>query len=524
MDNLKLSLRNKILGAFLIVILIFAGVVGFTYLRIGDVNEQSEKIPHESFRINQFNQIEINYLKMVYGMRGYLLYQDEAYLQDFEKYAQANRELLKEMIETARQQHYREKYIVLLGIVEEYNRTATEMVIPLIVQGEVEAANQVVRERQLPLNNELTGMIEEMISFRYEGLMETAHHSIAEGNSVRIWSIVGVLAALVVGILVAFLISRQIAGSLQYLERESARIAQGDLTAKEIKVGSKDEIGKLAADFNLMLQNLRELAFGLREKSGVVASSAQQLSANAEETAASAGDMASTMTEVAASVEQVTANTEEVSNLSKHAADFAIEGQQGIQRVTNQMASINTSSTGAAKVIQELNQTTQKITQIVDTITNIADQTNLLALNAAIEAARAGDQGRGFAVVAEEVRKLAEQSAGAAKEIYQLINSVQTESQKAVAAVQSGVNDVTQGVAVVSEVGKSFAGIIDAVNKLNGQIRDVTTGARQMSEAIHNVMATTEEQTAAMEEVASSTESLTRLAGELEQMSSRFKL
>lgn len=521
---MKLSLRNKLMGAFLIVILVFAGAAGFTYLRIGAMNELSETMPHESFRISQFNQIEIDFLKTAYALRGYLLYRDEAYLKEFQEYSQTNQELLKEMIETAQQQHYREKYEILLSIVDEYDRTATETLIPLIAQGEVAAANMLVREQLLPLADELMSTIEDMIALRQEGLMELAGQNVVEGNSVRTWSIVAALFALVVGMLVALLISRQIAGSLHKLEIEAARIAQGDLTTEEIKVGSKDEIGKLAAHFNIMLQHLRELAFGLREKSGTVASSAQQLSASAQETAASAGDMASTMTEVAASVDQVTANTDEVLNLSKHAAELAAEGQQGIHRVTSQMASINSSSTGAAKVIQELNQTTQKITQIVETITDIADQTNLLALNAAIEAARAGEQGRGFAVVAEEVRKLAEQSAGAAKEIYELINSVQTESQKAVAAVESGVSDVTQGVAVVNDVGRSFAGIIDAVNKLNGQIREVSTGARQMAEAIHSVMATTEEQTAAMEEVASSTESLTRLAADLDGMSSRFKI
>lgn len=521
---MRLSLRNKLMGAFLIVIIVFAAAAGFTYFHIGEMNTRSETVPHESNRVNQYNEIEINYLKTAYALRGYLLFHDQAYLTQYQDSLQANRDLLTELIDTALQQRNREKFVTLLGIVDEYDRTATERLIPLIRQGDTEAAGVVVREQLLPVGEDLMGMIEGMIAERQDGLMELARQNVTEGNDVRLWSIAGALFAMVVGVLIALFMSRQIVGALYKLEVEAARIAEGDLTTAEITVGSRDEIGRLAAHFNMMLQHLRELAINLREKSGHVAASAQGLSANAEETAASAGDMAATMTRVAAGVDQVAANADAVQDLSRNAAGFAAEGQQGIRRVTSQMASINDSSTGAAKVIKELNETTQKITQIVEAITDIADQTNLLALNAAIEAARAGEQGRGFAVVAEEVRKLAEQSAEAAKEIYQLIHDVQAESEKAVAAVEGGVGDVAEGVAVVGDVGKSFIGIIEAVENLNTQIRDVSTGVRQMAEAVHNVMATTEEQTAAMEEVASSTESLTRLAADLDEMSGRFKI
>jgi methyl-accepting chemotaxis protein len=148
----------------------------------------------------------------------------------------------------------------------------------------------------------------------------------------------------------------------------------------------------------------------------------------------------------------------------------------------------------------------------------------LLALNAAIEAARAGEHGRGFAVVAEEVRKLAEQSASAAKEIYLLINAIQSESEKAVDSMADGSREVKSGLEVVREVGSNFKEIITAVQGLSSQIQNVASATEQMAAGVQNVAASTEEQTATMEEISAATESLTIMSEELNALVERFKV
>ena len=195
--------------------------------------------------------------------------------------------------------------------------------------------------------------------------------------------------------------------------------------------------------------------------------------------------------------------------------------------------------------VNELANKSEHIGSIVESITQIARQTNLLALNAAIEAARAGEQGRGFAVVAEEVRKLAEQSEDAAKQIATLIRDVQVDTESAVAAMSDGSKQVQVGSAVVNSAGKVFREIETLIAAATGKIHTVSDEARQMAarggqivdsvreieeiskeNAMHtqSVSAATQQQTAAMQEVASSSQGLENMVQELNAVVKRFKI
>lgn len=371
---------------------------------------------------------------------------------------------------------------------------------------------------------EIRGFLDNLIRVLNGDKEEALAAAAAQQTSARgaiIWSTV---AAVVLTVILTVFITRGITHPVNVLKGRMETAAKGDLTAEKLESGSRDEVGDLIRSFETMRSNMKELIAELKNKSEAVASAANQLNASAEETSAAASESASSMMDVSASVDELSENTQDIARRAQASADYAIAGKDGLDKLTSQMASITSITSHGVSVIDDLNQSTQKITQIVDVITGIADQTNLLALNAAIEAARAGEQGRGFAVVAEEVRKLAEQSGTAAKEIKQLIDGVRADAEATVKAMQDGNTEVQAGSKIIADVGQSFARIISEVQELADRVGQIAASAQQMSSAVQNVAAGNQETTAAMEEVAASTDELNKLAAEMEKMSRRFRV
>lgn len=209
------------------------------------------------------------------------------------------------------------------------------------------------------------------------------------------------------------------------------------------------------------------------------------------------------------------------------------------------MKSINNNVVTLAESIATLENRINQIGDITMVISDISSQTNLLALNAAIEAARAGEQGKGFAVVADEVRKLAEQTAGSAEQITGLISQIQIDSKNTSLSMTTAANDVDAGITIVQDAGESFHRIEHSVqelvilveevsqsldqlkehtNTINGSILEVNSMASEAAASTENVSAATEEQVASMQEIAASSTSLAQLASDLQDKIKQFKI
>ncbi|MDF2875783.1 MAG: methyl-accepting chemotaxis protein [Sporomusa sp.] len=248
---------------------------------------------------------------------------------------------------------------------------------------------------------------------------------------------------------------------------------------------------------------------------------------------------------MAAGIKQIAVSAVGVVGMADKAAAAASGGEKSVATAVTQMDSIEKTVNESARVVTKLGERSKEIGQIVDTISGIAGQTNLLALNAAIEAARAGEQGRGFAVVAEEVRKLAEQSQTAAKQIADLIAEIQGDTDKAVFAMSEGTREVRSGSQIVNTTGESFNEIMALITAVSSEVREISGSIQQMAagstqivssakdiEGIckntagqtQTVSAATQEQSASMQEIAASSQSLAKLAEGLQGAISRFKL
>ncbi|MGE5797355.1 MAG: methyl-accepting chemotaxis protein, partial [Ignavibacteria bacterium] len=314
-------------------------------------------------------------------------------------------------------------------------------------------------------------------------------------------------------------------------------LAQGDLTAR-MEGNYSGDYGKLKNSINTVAESLNKTLLEVNEATAATASSANQISSSTEEMAAGSQEQSSQTSEVAVSVEEMTRtilestkNSATASENAKKAGEFASEGGKAVENTIEGMKKIAEVVDHASETIKQLGSSSQKIGDILEVIDDIADQTNLLALNAAIEAARAGEQGRGFAVVADEVRKLAERTTKATKEIAAMIKEIQIDTEKAVQSINKGTEEVEKGKLLAFNAGESLKEIIksslkvlDEVNQIASTSEEQSAAAEQISKNIEAISNVTHESAAGIQQVAQSAGDLKKLTEDLQHLVNNFRL
>ncbi|WP_051273119.1 methyl-accepting chemotaxis protein [Desulfotruncus alcoholivorax] len=339
--------------------------------------------------------------------------------------------------------------------------------------------------------------------------------------------IVNIAVPLLVIYFICFMVSmwlaRKISDPLIKLREGCVLMSTGDLT-HNFNIKSNDEIGQLAESINGMAGSLKQLVANVKEKANSVASFSQELYSTSEEVSATVEELAGTTNKVAATSAKDADNAKAATIRSKQARHVAEEGNRAVSDTIEKINSIASSSQNLASAIQELGEQSSKIGEIINTITNIADQTNLLALNAAIEAARAGEFGRGFAVVAEEVRQLAEQSAGAANEITSLISEIQINMENVKGAMENGAKEVAEGVQIASKTGASLKQIIKAIDDNTAIMKDIAEGTKHANESAKQLATSNEQIALSVQQVTNSAQELANIAEELQAAIVQFKV
>jgi methyl-accepting chemotaxis protein len=312
-------------------------------------------------------------------------------------------------------------------------------------------------------------------------------------------------------------------------------VARGDLTIRG-KV-TNDALGNVVDSVNFMLDNFTKVLERVRKAAIDVSTSANQILNSADEMTAGATQQDQEITNTSSAVEELTVSMKQVSNnaeasaeAARRALDAAEQGNRAVRDTLEGMQRIRASVQATAKKIKSLGDRSLEISEIINVINDITEQTNLLALNAAIEAARAGEAGRGFAVVADEVRKLAEHSRSATKDIAALIKAIQAETNEAVVVMEDGTREVEEGASLADQAGKALEAISSVVRQSAELVQEISLASKQQvrgTEGVANAMqiisGITRQTTQGARQTASTVGNMVKMSEQLNEALAQFR-
>ncbi|WP_138419459.1 methyl-accepting chemotaxis protein [Aquibacillus sediminis] len=556
------SLKAKILLGFSIVLVLVVILGLYNFFGVNQLNQKTETMVEQDIPLLVADEkLATNMAHRTGLLRGYLLYGNENYKQEFNDTLDESIELENYVMENSDSEYAKE----LLDKKIEWGHL-TDEVFEQYDQGNEDVAMEIMSNQVQPLADELVAGFQELAENKYTSVEANGQDNIGLGNMILYIGLGVTILIIVLAIFVALFTSRMITSPIHKVMERMQTITGGDLSQEPLETKGKDEISELMTTTNLMMDNMRYLlqqinnvsetvssqseeltqsANEVKQGSQQVATTMQELASGSESQANNASDLAATMESFSAKMQQANANGEEIHQASNHVLGMTTEGAQLMETSTKQMATIDQIVNDAVEKVKGLDEQSKEISKLVSVIQDIADQTNLLALNAAIEAARAGEHGKGFAVVADEVRKLAEQVGVSVTDITSIVQSIQSESTVVAESLQGGYQEVEKGTSQMQSTKETFTEIESAVSDMVTNIQTVTNNlsnmsasSQEMSTAVEEIASVSEEsaagveQTAAsaqqstssMEEISANSNQLAELAEELNELVRQFKL
>jgi methyl-accepting chemotaxis protein len=555
---MKLNIKTKLIGGFSIAIVLMLSIFGIGYLGMYNSSQSITNINTSKDEDYYWTNWKAAIMRAGFDFQAYFSSEDEYWLNDGNeriKESELQKENLSKVISPSRQEAFDTVSTQASDIFTLYQSTVSTLKSKGL---DTLTANRVISVSGEKVDNLVTLINKTIVLSQADTVVILEKSQKSQNLSTLL--MVGICGlAIIFALGLAILMSQSISRGVNTVKKGLQKMAQGDLTEK-IQSRSKDEIGEMVKSYNEMqtylstlVTNLKSNAVQLSAASATLSNAAQQSSSSTQQVATSSQQMAKGAQEQSINAQETTTSinqlSEAISQLSKGASEQSAGVQQAVnsitavaQTLTEVAGSANQAAEGArqaaeaaqdgaenakqtlsgmdkikastgevARKIEELGARSAEIGKIVAVIDDIAAQTNLLALNAAIEAARAGEQGRGFAVVSDEVRKLAERSATATKEIADLIGNIQKGVDQATQVMAGGNAAVAEGYDLAVKAGQSLEKIQKTADHVNAQIvrisakaQQVNTTTNELVKVIDSVGSITEENTAATEKMANS--------------------
>jgi methyl-accepting chemotaxis protein len=611
LNNLKLNI--KLIGSFLFLALILAGLIAFNIIRVNDLGRLQDAGAQRSFHVTIAEETQFDSLELYQVIADAQINNDFSATQtnwDAAKKMTVNDfALLKEVVDTTDERNwYKEGESAYNQIV---NLFETEMLPALKKAG---GSTDATRQTDAKIDTYIKAMNEPLLkmvdSFVAENVQGDKDFDASRTQTRFISIVVGILA-IILAVVVGIIISQSISYPIKRLVLIANSVSQGDLVRdmdekeKAVLTQRKDEVGDIAKSFDdviiylqgmgdaakaiakndltaqvtaksekdelgtafvEMTRNLRVMITQVLENATALGAASSQLATAAGQAGQATSQIATTVQQVAkgtteqtvsitktaaaveqmtkaiegvatgaqeqsssvstvsnaterinSAIQQVAGNAARVTSDSAAASEAARKGSITVEQTLRGMQNIKTKVGASADKVEEMGKRSEEIGKIVETIQDIASQTNLLALNAAIEAARAGEHGKGFAVVADEVRKLAERSSLATKEIDALINGILTTVAEAVKAMEEGSKEVELGVVSANAAGSALNDILEAAEEVNKQATFAGEASERMKSASDDLISAVDSVSAIVEENTASTEEMTASSTEVSQ-------
>ncbi|PWF24680.1 methyl-accepting chemotaxis protein [Corticimicrobacter populi] len=376
-------------------------------------------------------------------------------------------------------------------------------------EGRSADAERLFAQNYQPVTQRYLDLVLSLSNLQRAGIDAEAQAIHAEYTSVRLWIILLGAAAVVLGLGVAWWLTRGITRPLADAVRVARTVAANDLTSV-IHADSRDEVGQLLQALHEMNGNLARVVGHVRVNADSIATASGQIDAGNQDLSSRTEEQASALEETSASIQELASAVRQNADHARQANQLAVEASSVATQGGQAMGDVE-------QTMKDIDESSRKISDIIGVIDSIAFQTNILALNAAVEAARAGEQGRGFAVVAAEVRALAQRSAGAAKDIKELISN--------------SVAKVGEGSQQVEVAGRTMEAIVDSIRRVTDIMGEITaasdeqrTGIDQVSQAVEQMDQVTQQNAALVEESAAATGALKDQAAQLAEAVSVFRI